>query len=298
MSLIENITAYRDGPSGPYALVAELAEALEFETRTPIAEGEGWAVLRDNTHITWGESLDRPTRPRGSVTLTDPGSFGDYVTRLITPDTVIYGDRERGRFVAVFNDHPATQIDNGDAPGAGHRDHRAVLQLQTNPEWATWMERDNRLYAQADFAEFVEGMAHTIVRPTSGEMLEVAQTLTGKQQVDFGSRTRLDNGDIAFKFETETTMRAGRGPSEVEIPSSFVFEAPVWEGTPPVAVEARFRVRAGQEGVKMGYRLIRVADATMAAFLGVMGAIENIVGEDVPLYHGDADGSGIGRGHY
>jgi uncharacterized protein YfdQ (DUF2303 family) len=293
---LDSIGAYRDGsPAAPHALAAELAAELVHVNATAVAEGDGWAVYPDGHVVNWADRLDRPTRQRGSVAIDEPGSFADYVTRLVTADTVIYGSRDLGRFVAVFNDHTST--DDDDSGLAGHRDHRASLDLRTDPEWSEWMAHDGKMVPQALFAEFIDSMAHTIVQPSAAVMKEVAQTLTGRQQIDIGSRTNLDNGDVSFRFETETTMRAGRGPTEVEIPQAFRFSVPVWEGTEPVTVEARFRVKAGPSGVQLGYKLIQVHAAMRAAFTEVIGMISSIVGEDVPMYSGHPDAFPNGSRH-
>lgn len=261
---------YSDTDGAHLALVAELSSRLADQEAVPVHSDHdaGYAVLRDGRTLDWGTRRPRPVRRRGHTRLATPIAFSDYVTRLLTPDTVIYGDRSEGAFVAVFNDHPASGSDLTGASSAlaGWLDHRATLTLKHSTDWLEWIQRDGRLYSQTEFGEFIEAMGHTIVEPDPATMLEVATTLTAKSTLDYSSRTRLDNGDVAFKFEQDTTMRAGRGPTQIEIPSEFTFEARVWEGTDPVQVTARLRVRAERDAVRLGLRLLRVTDAVDHAF--------------------------------
>jgi uncharacterized protein YfdQ (DUF2303 family) len=131
-------------------------------------------------------------------------------------------------------------------------------------------------------------MAHTIIRPDSATMLEVATTLTGKRSLDLDSRTRLDNGDIGFKFVEETTARAGRGATEVEIPTVFTIRVPIFLGGEPVEIDARLRFKADQDGVRMGYRLLRWKDAERDAFGAVLATVTDETSLSEAAFYGSA----------
>lgn len=280
-----NFDQYRETESTTLAaaLAADLAEA----EAAVAASGDGWAIQRDGTITDWTHRLPRPVRPTGTSTLVDPESFGAYVSRLAVEETTVWADRSSARFEAVFNDHPAATLGaTAEEADAGWRDHSASLFLTQSEDWRAWIERDGSSMPQKQFGEFVENMAHTIISPDSATMLEVATTLTMKRSLDFDSRVRLDNGDTAFKFVEESSMRAGRGASGVEIPSVFVFETPIWDGTAPVQVTARLRVRASGDGVTMGYKLLRVADATRDAFEAVVELVGRHLPNGMPIFLG------------
>lgn len=271
----------------PATLAAALSADLAEAEATIAAEGEGFAVQRDGTVLDWTDRLSRPVRPRGTSTLVDPESFGAYVTRLAVYETTVWADRASARFEAVFNDHPQAEAGySAEDADAGWRDHTASLVLSVSEDWQAWVGRDGSMMPQSGFGEFIENQAHTIVEPDSATMLEVATTLTMKRSLDFASRTRLENGDFDFKFVEESTMRAGRGASSVEIPSVFVFETPIWDGTAPVQVTARLRVRASGDGVTMGYKLLRVADAQREAFDGVVELVGRHLPAGMPIFLG------------
>lgn len=295
-------TPYVDGEGGPAALAADLASELTTAQAEPVLEGEGWATYRDGRggFITVESPfLDRPWRIHGTVELDDPDTFSAYVNRLRTADTALYAALPRQSVTAVFNDHPtvSSQPTGTSAPLAGFRDHTARLTLTTHPDWSAWKTRDmgsatqsgrTGMYPQAAFGEFIEDMAHTIIRPDSAEMLEIALTLTGKRSLDFGSRHRLDNGDTAFTFVEETTARAGRGGQTIEIPNRFTIRVPIFLGTEPVEVEARLRYAADGDGVRMGYRLLRWMDAEREAFEAVVATVSDETGLNGATFYGSA----------
>ena len=288
-------TPYVDGEGGPAALAADLATELAIATAEPVLEGNDWRTYRDGRggFITVESPFqERPRRLSGTVELDDPDTFSVYVNRLRTDDTALYATLPRQSVTAVFNDHPAV---DGGASLAGFRDHTARLTLTTHPDWSAWKSRDmgsttqngrTGMYPQAAFGEFIEDMAHTIIRPDSAEMLEIALTLTGKRSLDFGSRHRLDNGDTAFTFVEETTARAGRGGQTIEIPNRFTIRVPIFLGTEPVEVEARLRYAADGDGVRMGYRVLRWKDHERDAFGAVVDTVTDETG--VHAFYGAA----------
>jgi uncharacterized protein YfdQ (DUF2303 family) len=284
---------YARAEGGAAALVGDLATQLAVAELDPILEGDGWKLLRDadgDIRLVEDPYRPRPRRATGSATLTDPDSFGAYVTRLKTPDTTLWADDRGRRIVALFNDHPAVegQPTGTTDPLAGYRDHSATLQLVEHADWAAWKAWDgmDKLRPQQAFGEHIEDLAHTIVDPDSATMLEVALTLTARRSIDLDSGHRLGDGNVSFKFVEETTARAGRGASEIEIPERFTIACPTVEGGEPVRVEARLRWRGDQNGVRMGYRLLRVKDAEREAFGAVVATVADATELEEAIFNG------------
>jgi len=287
MDIISN---YRDTPGAGAALAAELTEAVAALSATPIHldERRGLAVYPGGHRVDWSDALDRPARTLGTTNLDDPESFVRFVQRNTTPETVIFGSKRNGRFVAVFNGDPIAETDlPSENQTAGYADHRAVLDLVLADDWAEWARADRETFTQQGFGELVEALAHTMETPDGATMLEIATTLTAKTTLDYSSRTRLDNGDMSFSVEQETVQRAGRGKSSIDIPQEFAFRVPVWEGTEPVVFTARLRVKPAQDGVRLGFRIIRKAEAIDTAFRSVVEQIDAGTGE-APVFSGPA----------
>jgi uncharacterized protein YfdQ (DUF2303 family) len=280
-----NTNGFTEGEGASHALVSELTHRLTEAESEFVVSGEGWGILPNGREIQWGHRLDEPAGTRGGTrTVREPDSLVRLVKRLQTEATTLWASREDGTVEALFDDDP---VQGDDAPPRpGWRGDRAVLELQLNEDWVAWTRGDGMLYSQRSFGEFIEEQAHTVVEPDSATMLEVATTLTAKRTLDFSSRTRLDNGDVEFKFAEETAMKAGRGATSIEIPSTFMVRTPVWVGTPPVELRARLRVRPDGDGVKLGYKLVRVTDAKDAAFRTVCTGLMGEIGDAVPLFYG------------
>jgi uncharacterized protein YfdQ (DUF2303 family) len=276
---------YMDGEGASHALVGALVEALGDAESQPLAEGVGFHVGRSGQITDWSALLDHPRRRIGLRRLREPESFADVVNRLEVPgETTLWADLDGDSITAVFDDDQVTQIVGTE--GAWRQD-RAILALAQSEDWAAWTRMNGQIVGQRAFGEFIEDQAHCIIRPSSAEMLEVATTLTAKRTLDYGSRTRLDNGDMEFKFVEETSMRAGRAGASVEIPSSFTVAVSPWVGTKPVEIVARLRVRPDGDGVKIGFRFLRLEAAKEQAFRDLTSEVHASVGDGVPLFYGN-----------
>jgi hypothetical protein len=307
--MVSDFTAYADGEGGAAALAADLATEVAKAQQAPVLTGEDWATYSDGRggFVTVESPFrDRPRRVHGTVALVEPESFGEYINLYRTPQTRLYADVARSTLTAVFNDHPAAgsraHEGNFELTGdvtlvAGYRDHTATMTLGRHPDWVAWVGRDmtqgqqrgtSGLMTQRDFGEFIEDMAHTIVSPDSATMLEVATTLTARRTINFDSRARLDNGDMAFGFVEETTARAGRAGQTIEIPTRFVIRTPIFQGGDLFEIEARLRFRPDGDGVRMGYRLLRQTDREREAFDAVVSTVSDDTGLNGLVFYGTA----------
>lgn len=214
--------------------------------------------------------LDYPRSPRGSVVLHDHLDFAAYVNRLgDAAITTVWADVERSSITAVLNDHG----DQEQTSTVGWRDHRVSLQLRIDPDWTKWLEFNNKPMGQATFAEHIENLVHTIVRPTAADMLEISRTFQAKRNVDFSQGIRLDSGDVQLTYEETTTAAAGR-KSNMEIPSEFDLALAPYYGTTPGVVSARLRYRiADDHKLRLTYQMVRPDLVLRDAFLGVLASV-------------------------
>jgi uncharacterized protein YfdQ (DUF2303 family) len=224
------------------------------------------------------EHLDAPLRPRGTANLHDPSDFTGYVTRLANPQyTTVWADADRGSFVAVFDDH-------ADFDDAGWRSHTATLALKDDPDWVKWLAWDNKLVGQAQFAEHIENMSHTVVDPDPATMLEIARTFDAHRNVMFRSGVRLDSGDVQLRYEETTTAKVGQ-KGDLEIPASFTVRIAPFLGVPTVIVPARLRWRITNGELAIGYALLR-ADHARRDIISTLIDDMRAQLEDVPVYMG------------
>lgn len=241
-----------------------------------LRDGETLSVQNLEAH------LQAPLRARGTAVLHDPHDWAQYVNRLHNPaHTTVWADVKAGRVFAVIDDH-------ADYDEPGWRSHTVGLHLQPDEDWRMWLSHSGRLMGQAEFAERIEELRHTIVRPDAADMLEVATTLQGKRSVVFKSGTRLQTGDVQLTFEETTQARAGAA-GKLEIPETFVVRIAPWMGVAPVELEARLRYRIDGGGhLDIGYQLLRADRALVDAFAGVITLIREELSPNVPVLMGVA----------
>lgn len=270
-------------PVSVVAALAREAEAFQWASASDdvpllvarLRDGERLNVQSLEAH------LPAPLRASGTAVLHDPYDFAQYVNRLhVATHTTVWADTKQGRVTAVLDDHAEYDV-------PGWRSHTVALHLQADEDWALWSKHSGRLMSQAEFAERIEELRHTIVRPDAADMLEVATTLQGKRSVAFKSGTRLQTGDVQLTFEETTQARAGAA-GKLEIPEKFVVRIAPWMGVEPVELEARLRYRIDGGQLAIGYQLLRADRAAVDAFAGVLARIREELAANVPVLMGVA----------
>jgi len=219
-----------------------------------------------------------PVRKRADVKVKDHDSFIDYVKRHQEPGTILFGDlsTEGASFTAVIDYHlpnadPAASDFKPGTPGWAA--HKCTLALQHSPEWQAWAEKDGEVFDQAEFAQFLEENRLDIVEPEAGQIIDIAKSLEATTGSKFESAIRLDNGDRKFKYEQQTTAKAGeRG--ELTIPEKLKLKLPVFVNGPEFPLEAFFRYRLQNGGLVLFYNIIRPHKVIEAAVEASRQAIE------------------------
>ena len=241
---------------------AALSDSERDVDGTPVAVLPVGYAVHELDHL-----LQHPARIKGTVKLSTPESFIDYVNDIRRPDgnvCRIYSDPLRPTMVAVINDHGDT---------AGWQDMRAVFTGQHSPEWNTWISKSGAKMTQADFAAFIEDNLPDIANPPAAHMLEVSRTLEAKKAVNFASGIRLSNGENQITYEETVSGTAGKGM--LQIPEMFVIGIPVILGGPKYGIEARLRYRIGEGGkMSMWYELVRTHKIIEDALAELHGMIE------------------------
>jgi uncharacterized protein YfdQ (DUF2303 family) len=227
--------------------------------------------------------LAQPRRKRGTVQLRTAASLIQYagVHDVADGRSALFADRTLLRVVGVFNG-PNTHE-------PGWADHRAVLQLQTTPEWAAWMGRNGIVGNQVEFAEHIEDRLTDIAEPPGATLLELAQTFEATTSAAFRSAHRLQDGQIQLRYEEQVDAKAGSA-GDMTIPPEFTLVLAPFEGTEPRPIRARLRYRVSGGNLRIGYILNRPDDVLREAFDEVLIALEQ--GTGLTPYHGTVDGSG------
>lgn len=237
--------------------------------------------------------LEYPVRPRGTATLHDPIDFTAYINRLRHNGTTVWGDEQRDRFTAVFNDHEASDIE-GNVP-AGWRDHTAVLQLQPDPDWQAFLAADGNYSSQLEFGEFLQDYVAAFVEPDGATLLEVATSFKAHRKAEFSSAVDLDTGDLQLTYNEETSAKTTR-TGQIEVPRQFVVQLSPFLGYPPVKLQARLRWFIDSGQLRMGFKLHRPDLVKRQAFADIRATIADRIGTTdsvsyaVPVLLGPAPG--------
>lgn len=251
--------------------IAEMARAaveidpVNVSVDEPVLIGR----LRDGERFVV-ESMERllsaPLTTRGTATIYDPSDFVEYVIRLLSPHyTTLWADETSGRITALLDDH-------ADVDDPSWRQHTVRLELQADADWEEWTSRDGKPMSQAQFAEFLEDVAHTVKEPRAADLIQIATTLHAKRSVDFSSALRTDNGDVQFTYNETTSATAGQ-KGTLEIPTEFRIRLTPWLGVAPVEMVAKLRYRVQQGQLSIWFKLLRPDRVRGDAFAGVIATI-------------------------
>ncbi|GAA1030748.1 MULTISPECIES: DUF2303 family protein [Amycolatopsis] len=273
---IEDLTrrsSYQSPPVG-YQLDSEgpnVVRVMREDERIERLSLEGWQ--------------DAPNRNRGTAVLFDPENFVEYVDRLGSAETTVWGNEAANSFTAVFNDHETPH-------DPGWRDHTAVLQLQDDPEWNAFVQRSGRYMNQVDFAEFLQDYAPSILRPDGATLLEVAMNFKAHRKAEFESAVDLETGDVSFQYTEQTTAKTAPKAGQIEVPREFVVALSPFLGMDPVAVTARLRFNVEKDGLQIGFRLVRPdlvrRDAFAAIRTKIADGLDSLDAIGVPVLLGSA----------
>lgn len=227
-----------------------------------------------------------PARIKRSVTVRDADSLIAYLaanTDADNPadigmshlhgvgDLEIWADLDGRRIKAILDG------------GNGHCQHTAALELRHSREWGEWAGVDGKLVAQVQFAQFIEDHISSIGAPDGGTLLDIVQTLTAKTKVDFKSSSLLANGQRQFEFAETIEAKAGQ-KGTLAIPSELTLVLRPFQGSEPVAVQARFRYRLDEGQLFLGVRLAEPDRALEAAFQRVVDEVQEA--SPVRINHG------------
>lgn len=212
-------------------------------------------------------------------TVTNAESFIAYVNRHGDGQTEIWADQTRSRVVGVIDAHGGVddEIDR-----FGHEKHRVTLALEHTPSWSAWVGAQG-LKRQVDFAEHVEEYAENVVKPSSAELLEIAQTLQGARKAEFTSGQRLSNGEVQFRYVEDVQGKAGKN-GDLTIPEEFELGLAPYMGGSAYKVIAKLRWRLESGNVLIGYKLIGLDRILEDAFMEMVGDITE--GVEFPVLNG------------
>ncbi len=219
--------------------------------------------------------------PQARIIVDDQASMIKYVNRFSTPRSVLMADFNSLAITARLDWHAdnteqvMTRSQIITRSQTGPDEHSVTLKLLPSEEFTRWDKMQGKQHAQADFARFLEENAVDILHPDAASMIELSRDFEATQSNSYKSAVRLDNGDRALTFQSETNAQ-----SRIVIPQKFTLSIPVYNGEAPDELTALFRWRPSSgTGVTLGFEWHRVEYQRRAHF----AAIAHAVAEDTGL---------------
>ena len=260
------------------AIIAALASTMANGVQADL-DGEAALVPQGFRLKDLERFQDRPRRVEETIRAHTLEGFLNYFVRYATDTTAIFGHPLKGDVTAVFDYHQSESESGESTPEWG----RHVLKYSPGKsrQLKSWTSKNGTMMEQDAFAHRVEERSEDFVEPAAARMLEIARQFEATRTLNFQQATRLDSGDVQFRYEEETQTKG-----DMQVPEKFTIGIPLHKGGDRFELEVRFLFRIESTGLELGYKLIRLDEAREAAAQDVL---ETVIGEasncGVPVYY-------------
>lgn len=219
-----------------------------------------------------------PTRLITRRVFHDGDSFARYVGRYKQDGSQLIADIDNGRVVAVLDypDDTQAEFSAEAAPGAiPGREHVAEWPVRYSEAFGIWNAMSGKLHPQADFLRFLEENVGDVSQPDPARILELVKDFSAVKTDRFESSKRLQNGDAALVYITETNVKQG-----LEVPQQLHMTMPIYHGEDEHKLTAWFRYRIANGQLMLGIEWHRIEPVKQAAFRAAVARTVEIAGID------------------
>jgi hypothetical protein len=212
----------------------------------------------------------------------DKTSLIEYTNRFSDMRSIIMADYDRGTICARLDWHHSNDDEAPAALAAQANTHSCTLKLLPSEEFSRWnafemaAPKTGGMHSQAEFAAFLEENAADVIIPDPTVLIEISRDLEAVQGVNFASRTRLESGDRAFTYETETKTKG-----ELRVPREFTLAIPLYNGEPAIEIRCALRFQVTPGGLLLGYEWRRVEYARRSHFNAIAHSVAEETGRPV-----------------
>lgn len=225
-----------------------------------------------------------PTRLSVRRVFHDGDSFARYVGRYKQPGSQLIADIDDAKVVAVIDypDEVDAEFSAEAVPVAiPSREHIAEWPVRYSEAFDAWNAINAMLLPQADFLRFLEENVSEVVQPDAARILELVKDFSAVKTDKFESSKRLQNGDAALVYITETNVKQG-----LEVPQKLKLLMPIYHGEEAIAFEAWFRYRIQNGQLLLGIEFHRIEPIKQAAFRAAVARTFDTAGLDA--FYGEA----------
>lgn len=201
--------------------------------------------------------LPAPRRVQASPTFANVVSFILYVSEYKNADTKIFASVPTSTSVAPSF---IAIIDYHSVEGAAWCEHRARYGCEFTEEWKRWMSKNGTRMSQVEFATLLEENQRIITRPPGAELLELVQTLEGKNDIRCNSLIRLSSGKAKLLYEEDVELKGtiNTQQGQVEFPTSIEVAIAPFDGGPAYKITCRLRYRIENRRLSFWYECVDV----------------------------------------
>lgn len=168
-------------------------------------------------------------------------------------------------------------------PGAPRlRTHSAHFKPQFDESWQRWHELNGKWLDQAEFARYLEEYIGEVVSPSQADLLEIANDLQIKTDIQAAKSTRLDSGAVQINYVENTDART---KGNVTIPQKITIACPMFFGEEAIRFNAflRYRAKPGNPimfalEIEHLQRIMTEAFLALAARIGQASEVEPLLG--------------------
>lgn len=255
-----------------------LAEAVKLGQKIGLpvnAEPVHYAVIPNDCKIESLESYqfaNAPIRKKATVELYDADSLIKYWVLFSDQDSRLFACPTGSLwFSAILDYHRAGEGE------ARFRSHIATFNVRMSNEWAIWKGSDGKKMSQVEFATFIEDNSPDVIN--AAFMKEVATDLQARDEAEFASSTRLDNGQTEFVYQQAIRGTVGKG--KMLVPETFKLNIPVFLNESRQEITARLRWRLKEGKLTFWYDLFRAQQIIDDGFNALVTKIALGTGADV-----------------
>lgn len=216
----------------------------------------------------YGMIVPAPVRIKQAVLVQTADSLVEYANRFKNDNSVLFADMASNTLLVVIDYHAKDTAD--------HLDHSARLVLQGAEEWKTWSAISGKMFEQGEFARFLEENAPDVKAPTGADLLEVCRDLQAVRRADFKRVVRTSGDDERFEYTEETEARTTKG--DVDIPTKFLLDIPVYFDRRSIEIAAFLRWRLNDGALTLGIQLHRAEYVRQAEFKQIVVEIAEKTG--------------------
>ncbi len=234
----------------------------KFNPERPFAiVPQGYTVADLSAYVeAHDERAERPRRISKRMRFVDVTSFLTYFQKFRhghQPQLFnkISGD---GLHIMAVLDYDEAAVDNGLAirTTSNWGDNVAYLKLAYSRDYKQLRDNADKWFKQDEFALFVEENVHLFYQPDGASMMEIAQHLKGKQNVEWESGKRLSNSSTQFQYIETLDATSVRG-QPLEVPDYLILRLPMYEGFSEQEIKLAFRWRIGSDKtIGFAYRML------------------------------------------